>query len=52
MSEEVFPTLIVKTATCRTGGCGNENIPITLPCADTVFCGVCGSEITDIEEVD
>lgn len=42
--------LPLRTVTCHTEGCENENIPITFPCFDTVVCGCCGQLITDIEE--
>ena len=38
--------------TCHTTGCENENIAIQfVDPADTVICGPCGQEITDIVEV-
>lgn len=41
--------LPIKTVACHTEGCENASIPLTLPCADQVFCGACGFQITDIQ---
>jgi len=46
MEEESLP---VRTVTCRTAGCENEALELTLPCADEVICGACGNPITDIQ---
>lgn len=40
--------LPLRTVTCRTTGCENAHIPITLPCGDVAQCGVCLQLITDI----
>lgn len=39
-------------ATCHAEGCGNADIPITVPAvADLVICGPCGTPIYDIVPV-
>lgn len=39
------------TVTCKTNGCMNKDIPITLPAPEinpNFVCGPCGQSITDI----
>jgi len=47
MTETELP---MKHVVCRTPGCENDGITITLPCGDAVYCGPCGQPITDITE--
>jgi hypothetical protein len=44
----------MKSVTCHTEGCENQDIAIVVPLVDggNVVCGVCGNEITDIQEVE
>ena len=37
-------------ATCETPGCWNEMKPLEVPADVTVMCGVCGQEVTSVEE--
>jgi hypothetical protein len=43
-----------KSVTCHTENCENAEIAIVCPIADggNVVCGVCGNEITDIQDVE
>lgn len=41
------PELTPEQVTCRTEGCTNANIPLTILAGAVVVCGVCGEEITD-----
>jgi hypothetical protein len=43
--------LVLEVVICRTEGCSNCDVPLTLYCADLVFCGPCGAVITDIQVV-
>lgn len=42
-------TMTNKTVTCHEATCANSEIPITIVCSDTIYCGVCGVQITDIK---
>jgi hypothetical protein len=52
-TEEPAPTRQA-VVTCRTAGCSNGTIPITVIVPDVpdpfVICGVCGQPITDITQ--
>ncbi len=52
MSDEEEITFRDVTVTCRTAGCANAGIAITLsvptePATPNVMCGVCGQPITE-----
>lgn len=38
----------IRTVTCRTEGCPNADIPITMPCLEYAICVPCNQVITDI----
>lgn len=45
------PTMVTRTLTCHTEGCGNAGHPIELSVPDNVdafACGVCGQQIEDV----
>ena len=48
---EEQPTLLSYEATCKSIGCGNEDITLEIQAPEedfTVLCGVCAKEITQV----
>lgn len=43
---------VLKIVTCHTEDCANCDVPLTLYCVEIVFCGPCGSVVTDVQMVD
>jgi ribosomal protein S27E len=45
-----MPTYDIANVTCRTGGCSNANITLSVyrRSGGVVLCGVCGNQITEI----